>query len=947
MTKSQIPNPKFQDSSSATARLSFVICHLSFIVRPWAWLLPLLLFAFALRLYRLDAQSIWWDEAISVHLSTASIGEIIANRAGNLHPPLYFLLLKGWVALAGISPFSVRFLSAWSSTLLIPGLYAFGRRWIGRRAGLIAATLAAISPLYLVYAQEARVYAMLPLVYLVLLALVRWLDLSDARSGWAHWLLLAVVEVLALGLHYLSLLAVAYVLITLIVRLYRRRAELMRLLAVQGLVILCLLPWLVAVLRHADALTTRLGLSNWRAEPVTPVHYLRLLWTFQLTGLTGLIADPAAIGLTSGVALLMVGVLIPALASRAARRTIAGLLFDWLVPLAAAFVAWHVRPLSHPRYVILFTPALLLLFAGALDRLLESSRLARSLAALLAAALVATSALGLFWYHSPRFDKDDARGTASAIAARSTVDDLVLVPPEDWSVPYYYQGPGRVEMVWPGDGPADWERLATLTRDTTTAFLVDYYRATRDPRSLHPFALESAGSLRERLSYKGLRVRVYELDQPVAPPRLAPADADFGPLRLTAAWIEPGPPADTAVALALRWRAEEPTGNRYRVGLRLRDPDGWELAADDDWLLDTDALPSDRWTGGQEISTYHTLPLVPGTPPLTYTLSLGIYTTDDEDIIHPLDLLDTAGNPRGQSYEVGTVTLAPALGLDDDPYGVAPDLPQLPEPAVLADGLLLEAAALEPRTAAPGQSVFITLRWRAATSPLPDLRPALTLAQGGSKLVTDESAPSGGRYPTDRWQAGEVVIEHRRVSIPPTVGGGSVEAAIELEDRRAVLGNVEITAGEHVFTPPPIANEVHVQFGGPPDDPDQAIAELLGYDLAPGPYTSGQPILLTLYWRARQDAASADYTIFTHVLAEDGHLVAQHDGSPANGTRPTPGWLVDEVVVDPHDITFREPYTGPARIEVGLYDPATLGRVPTESGDTFVLLPTTLTILEP
>jgi len=907
----------------------------------------LVLFSFALRLYRLDAQSIWWDEAISIHLSTASIGEIIANRAGNLHPPLYFLLLKGWVALAGISPFSVRFLSAWLSTLLIPILYVFGRRWLARRVGQIAAALAAMFPIYIVYAQEARVYAALPLIYVALLAIVRRISHPATRPRWVHWLLLAGVEALALGLHYMSLLAIAHALITLVARLRRRRTDLIRLLLIQGLVLLCLLPWLLTVLRHADALTARLGMSNWRAEPVEPIHYLRLLWTFQLTGLTGLIADPLAIGLTAGVAMLTMIALSRTLIRRTRHQAVAGLLLDWLAPLVAAFAVWHIRPLSHPRYVILFTPALLLTFAAVLDRLLDSSRLGQGLAAFFATVLVATAGLGLFWYHTPRFAKDDARGTATAIVARSTADDLVLVPPEDWSVPYYYPGPARVEMVWPGDNDAGWERLATLTRETKAVFLVDYYRATRDPRSLQPFALESAGSMSERLSFKGLRVRVYELDQPVAPPRLAPADANFGPLRLTAAWIEPSPPADTAVVLALRWRAEELTEDRYRVSLRLRDPDGWELAADDDWLLDADALPSDRWTAGQEFTTYHTLPLVPGTPPLTYTLSLGIYSTDDEDIIHPLDLLDAAGNPQGQSYEAGTVTLAPALGLNSDPYGVAPDLPQLPEPAVLADGLYLEASTLEPRTAAPGQSVFVTLRWHATTSPLPDLRPALTLVQENSRLLTIQGAPSGGRYPTDRWQAGEVVIEHRRVSIPSTVVSGSVEVAIELEDHRAVLGSVEIATGERVFTPPPIATEVHVRFGGHPDDPDQTTAELLGYDLAPGPYTSGQPILLTLYWRAREGAASADYTIFTHVLAEDGHLVAQHDGPPANGTRPTPGWLADEIIVDPHDMTFRAPYTGPARIEVGLYDPTTLERVLTESGDTFVLLPTTLTILEP
>ena len=246
-----------------------------------------------------------------------------------------------------------------------------------------------------------------------------------------------------------------------------------------------------------------------------------------------------------------------------------------------------------------------------------------------------------------------------------------------------------------------------------TVFLVDYHRATRDPRGLLPFALESAGSLVERLSFKGFRVHVYQLDRPVTPPRLTPADGDFGALWLTGAWIEPGAPADTALALALRWRVEEPIQDRYRVGLRLRDPDGWELAIDDDWLLDERALPSDRWTAGQEFTTYHTVPLVPGTPPLTYTLSIGIYTTDDEGIVHPLDILDKAGNPQGQSYQVGAVTLAPARGLDDDPYDAALDLPRLFDPAALAEGLLLEAAAYEPQAITPGQSLFVTLCWRA------------------------------------------------------------------------------------------------------------------------------------------------------------------------------------------------------------------------------------------
>jgi hypothetical protein len=73
MIKLQIPNTKYKD-------WSFVICHLSFLL------------AFALRLYRLDGQSIWVDEGISLHLANSSLIEIVANRAANIHPPLYFFL---------------------------------------------------------------------------------------------------------------------------------------------------------------------------------------------------------------------------------------------------------------------------------------------------------------------------------------------------------------------------------------------------------------------------------------------------------------------------------------------------------------------------------------------------------------------------------------------------------------------------------------------------------------------------------------------------------------------------------------------------------------------------------------------------------------------------------------------------------------------------------------
>lgn len=95
-------------------------------------IIALLWLAFALRLYRLDAQSIWWDEGISLHLANSSLAEIVSDRAANIHPPLYFFALKGWVALAGSSAFGARFFSVGASLLQVALVFGVARRWFGR-----------------------------------------------------------------------------------------------------------------------------------------------------------------------------------------------------------------------------------------------------------------------------------------------------------------------------------------------------------------------------------------------------------------------------------------------------------------------------------------------------------------------------------------------------------------------------------------------------------------------------------------------------------------------------------------------------------------------------------------------------------------------------------------------------------------------------------------------
>jgi len=158
-----------------------------------------------------------------------------------------------------------------------------------------------------------------------------------------------------------------------------------------------------------------------------------------------------------------------------------------------------------------------------------------------------------------------------------------------------------------------------------------------------------------------------------------------------------------------------------------------------------------------------------------------------------------------------------------------------------------------------------------------------------------------------------------------------------------------------VPTPPP-PEPTEVPTPAPTDTPEVAIAGelyvcfsdfavLVGYSLPAAEITTAQPLPLTLYWKALEGTSPMDYLVFTHLLAGDGHLVAQHDGPPAGGACPITGWTPGETIVDLHSMVFQDTgYTGSARVVVGLYDPGS-GRVLTETGDDHVVLPVAINVI--
>src|SRR5579884_170265 len=137
-------------------------------VRFRAALLVLTLGAFAVRAYGLGAQSFWLDEVDAIALAHAPLLEQLRKLSSiGENGPLYFVLFKGWLAAAGTSELGARYLSNMASTAAVPLTGALAYRLLADApVALLAALLAAASPSYVWYAQDAKMYPLFALLAL-------------------------------------------------------------------------------------------------------------------------------------------------------------------------------------------------------------------------------------------------------------------------------------------------------------------------------------------------------------------------------------------------------------------------------------------------------------------------------------------------------------------------------------------------------------------------------------------------------------------------------------------------------------------------------------------------------------------------------------------------------------------------------------------------------------
>ncbi|MDX1663886.1 MAG: glycosyltransferase family 39 protein [Candidatus Promineifilaceae bacterium] len=884
------------------------------------WIVLLLaLLAFGLRVYNLDGPSLWLDEGLTPLRSGYSAPEIVSNRitiqegtGQDTHPPLYFLLIHATRALFGTSDFAFRYPSVLAGILLIPLLYQFGRRLYSPAAGILAALLAALNPLQIWYAQEARMYTLVVLLGAIAAYLLwrAWQGAPLLRS----FLLFALFAGLAFLTHYTAAFLIA------------------------GLLPFWL--WLLWAHDRRDLLLAGGLLAALVMVPLVP-QLLPRLFTGAETGYRYvsplvMLADVArgfSLGLTADASRLPMTILLTVLTLIAVagivgprpwpsgRRARLFLLAYLLATVAGLALVSLLKPMYlGVRHIMIGSPAYILLLALGLLALPRRAWVGPTLALGL---IVVGSGLSLFnLYNDPAFARDDVRALVRHIEKHADPGDLVLynnpilLPLHE----HYRQREALlVEALPVYPHPASDDTLRRLTQLAATHERIWFVADPPTDRSQDP-----QGRVRGWLDAhllavdqynapaRGMRaeVVVYDSRPPAAEALPSAAEAvslkmeEFPPLR---GWQVSGR-GPLSLWLDLFWAGSAPPADTLlRFGLQGANGEYWvniTLPATPPRAPAPLAAPLVRLRYG--------LPLPPGMPPGSYQLRLLPPTGD------------------GRTWRtVGGITLeAPAVTtfMARDPFAAVH----------FGNGLSLLAVESQPAVRYPGYTVPLTLFWKVrGRGPSAETAFEVELVGPDGRVWAGESSRPGPDWlKAPDWPRDDAVRESLSLVVPSHAPPGTYALRWRLwegdtavsarpawrpwSSTRARLGTVEMhdwplqvaQSAPEQFVEADFGHGIHL-YGYDLEGARRVDAEENG-DRRGVLTEGGERLALSLYWRATA-VPDRDYDVVIELVDETEEVVVRRQSIPVDGLRMTGGWRAREVLKDSYEMAL------PAELPAGRY----------------------------
>jgi mannosyltransferase len=388
---------------------------------------------------------LWLDEALSVNIARLPVDDLLDALRHDGHPPLYYLILHYWMKLFGEGDSAVRALSGLLAVASLPLAWVAGRRLAGRSGARWALIVVALSPYWVRYATETRMYALV-----MLLVLAGYLLVQDAlgKPTLPRLVGIGLVSGLLLLSHYWAIYLLAAVGLLLALHWWRdpdsRDATLRVGLAVVAGSLL-FVPWLGGFLYQAGHTGTPWG------EPFRPSAMLQS--TLQDLG-GGELTEAALYG---SIVLILALVALFTVRSaghemtldlRTSPRVRVELALVTLVLGLGAVAGYLTHATYQSRYAAVIVPFVLLAVAVGITRVPGVGRL------LVGLVYISFSLAGILWVNYYQRTQSDTVG--GAVAARARPGDVVVYCPDQLGPGYSRAMPdGLVELSYPALTPPD------------------------------------------------------------------------------------------------------------------------------------------------------------------------------------------------------------------------------------------------------------------------------------------------------------------------------------------------------------------------------------------------------------------------------------------------------------------------------------------------------------
>lgn len=385
-------------------------------------LLLLLMIGSIIRFYKLEYSSLWLDEIYSMIGSDPDATWADVYEYGKMdQPPLFFLLLHGWLKLFGYTDFAGRALTCTFGLLGIVAMYFLGKEVKDEKLGLLASFITSINWFHTSISKEIRFY---PLVFLLAALSFLFYLRSIRKSGALDFILYALFTGFLLNTHYygMAVFVTQIIIFIFVLILFKRNSRFIVVGLIScGVAGLSFWHWLPII-------TNELNVSSFHATPVNFYFPFTFAWDY--------IKDPFAFAIYAFCFFLV----IRAAYTKAKEKrfeiqhlVIFGwILLSFMIPLLYSIIK---VPMLTSKYCTIAVPAIFLVIAYGFT-FIRNNRIT-----FYAIALITVSSFVLLFIarppHKPRRG-EDWREVAAHFANSSSTKE-VTISQLAWFHKYYFK----------------------------------------------------------------------------------------------------------------------------------------------------------------------------------------------------------------------------------------------------------------------------------------------------------------------------------------------------------------------------------------------------------------------------------------------------------------------------------------------------------------------------